>query len=124
MIYRVFNPKINFAFAILAFALAVIITVSSLIPAQPSLSINNMDKIVHVLAYAVLGVAVLPAFPKIKPVNIWLGLSVFGLVIEVLQGLMPTGRSTDILDGIANASGALLALVAWSVLSRLVRRFI
>ncbi len=122
MIYRTFNPKIHVAFAGLAFGLAVIITVSSLIPAQPSLTVNNMDKILHVAAYAGLGIATLPAFPSIKPVSIWLGLCVFGLVIEVLQGLMPTGRATDILDGLANASGAFLALVAWAILSRLVQK--
>ena len=123
MIYSRFNRKIRIAFTALAFALGVFIAISSLVPAQPSLSVNHMDKVLHVMAYLTLGAATFPAFPRTKPILTWLGLCGFGVLIEVLQGVMNTGRSTDILDGFANASGALLALIAWAILSRLVRQF-
>lgn len=123
MIYNQFGIGVRLTFTGLAIALALFIGVSSLVPARPNLLINHMDKILHMLAYLTLGAATFPAFPKVKPLLVWLGLCGFGVAIEVLQGVMTTGRSTDILDGIANASGALLALLAWAVLSRLVRQF-
>lgn len=123
MIYSGFGVRLRLAFTVLAIALGVFIAVSSLVPAQPSLSVNHMDKILHVMAYLTLGVATFPAFPRIQPIMTWLGLCGFGVAIEVLQGVFPTGRSTDILDGFANASGAFLALLAWIIFSKLVRQF-
>lgn len=123
MIYNRFGTRLRLAFTVLAIALAVFIAVSSLVPAQPSLSVNHMDKLLHIMAYLTLGAATFPVFPRLKPVLTWLGLCGFGVVIEVLQGAMSNGRSTDILDGFANASGALLALLAWVALSRLIRQF-
>lgn len=123
MIYRNFGRRLRLAFSVLAMALAVFITVSSLVPAQPSLSVNHMDKVLHILAYLTLGVVTFPAFSHTKPVSTWLGLCGFGMVIELLQGIFPTGRSTDVLDGFANASGALFALLAWIIFSKLVRQF-
>jgi len=102
----------------LAIAFATIILVKSLPPALPSLSISNGDKLIHILAYLVLGGVTLPALPRIRPLLVWLGVAGFGAGVEVLQGMMNTGRSADVYDGIANALGALFAVIMWFVLTR------
>ncbi len=122
MLYTNFGQGVRRFFAGLSLLLAVVILVKSLIPALPGLSINNGDKYVHVLAYLVLGAAVLPACPRIRPVLVWLGVAGFGAGVEIMQGLLDTGRSADIYDGIANALGALLAIGFWLVISRLMAK--
>lgn len=124
MIYTGFSTNVRKAFLGLAVLLATIIFVQSVTPVLTSLSISNMDKVIHVLAYLVLGAVTLPALPRLKPLMVWLGLCGFGASIELAQGLMSTGRSADILDGIANAGGAFLAVMCWRILSRLVRKLV
>jgi len=119
MLYRNFGPMRRQIFMGLSCVFAVIILVKSLTPALPSLNANHADKYIHVLAYLVLAVVVLPALPRLRPFYIWVGVAGFGLGVEVLQGLVNTGRSADIYDGIANATGALLAVLIWGLMTRL-----
>ncbi|MCF6221113.1 MAG: hypothetical protein L3J65_08375 [Robiginitomaculum sp.] len=122
MIYTGFSIGMQRMFLVLAVVLATVIVVKSVTPALPSLSISNMDKVIHVLAYLILGLVTLPALSRFKPLMVWIGLCGFGASIEVAQGLMSTGRSADIFDGIANAGGAFLALVSWRILTLLIRK--
>ncbi len=123
MVYQKFNASFRLLFLALTVLLACFIAIKSLTPTMPTFSITNIDKAAHLLAYFTLGAAALPAFPRVKPLFIWLGLSAFGICIEITQGLLNTGRSLDIWDGIANASGAFLAVLAWLILTRLVQKF-
>ena len=123
MIYTNFNVKLRRLFLALTVLLAIFIAVKSLTPAIPTLSISNIDKVAHMLAYLALGAAALPAFPRVKPSIIWCGLCAFGICIEITQGMMNTGRSVDFWDGIANASGALLAIIGWVILTLLAQKF-
>ena len=107
---------------VLTVLLVAILIVSSLTPVQPSLHISNVDKVLHTLAYFILGCVCLPAFAKVKPLFVWLGLCGLGICIEIAQGLMSTGRSADILDEVANASGAFLAVFAWFVVSKIAQK--
>jgi VanZ family protein len=81
------------------------------------------DKVVHYLAYTGLNMSMLLAavwapvrgegrFPS-SALAITAVAFVFGVAIEVVQGPLPE-RDADILDALANASGALTALVLWT----------
>ncbi len=119
MIYKKFSKKTNRLFAILTLALALLIFVKSLSVAMPSLHIHNSDKIIHAIAYFVLGVFALPAFTRVKPIWVFVLTSGFGVLIEILQGLMHTGRTADPMDALANAVGVGLAVVFWWFVSRI-----
>jgi len=123
MIYVGFSANLRRLFLGVSVLFALFIIVKSLAPAVPILSISNIDKVAHMLAYCALGAVTLPAFAHIKPLIVWCGLCVFGASIEITQGLLSTGRSFDFLDGIANAYGALLAVLGWRILTWLAKKF-
>lgn len=123
MLYTKFNTNVRRGLLALAFLFAVIIVLKSLTPAIPVISITNIDKAVHMSAYLALGMITLPAFADVKPFIVWCGLSVFGASVEIAQGLMNTGRTADVLDGVANASGAMLAVIVWILLSKFSRNY-
>jgi VanZ family protein len=90
----------------------------SLLPtaALPPDTIRASDKLLHVVAYGVMGYllvwgyagykgAVVPAFSRLV---CWLLTGSVGLLFEVLQGCMKMGRDFEFLDMVANAFGALL----------------
>jgi len=92
---------------------------------QPSLDLPqlfpNQDKVMHFGAYAVLGVFLLGALPmaltgfgNAQIVFATLLASLYGISDEFHQSFVP-GRSPDVLDWLADTSGALTAtlLLAW-----------
>jgi len=117
LVYRSFAPKFRYIFLLTAVLLGGYILVRSLTPMQASVSVAGLDKVVHLCAYLVLGTMCLPAFPRLHPGFVWLGLALFGAAIEFAQGAMNEGRSADILDEIANMSGAALAVVFWVIVT-------
>ena len=72
----------------------------------------SADKIAHFGAYAVFAVLLAFSFADQRRNDAVargiLFASLFGALMEVLQGLMNTGREADLLDMIANLVGALL----------------
>lgn len=83
------------------------------LPATPNVS----DKVLHVAAYALLGVvaALAQRRPRVLPTIVLL--TAFGLVIEVLQGR--TGyRDFDLRDLLADALGAAVGALLVAVLRR------
>ncbi len=122
MLYLKFGQGLRRSFLGLLILFATIILVKSLTPALPGLSISHADKYIHVLAYLVLGLVTLPALPRIRPILVWLGVAGFGVGVEVMQGVVNTGRSADIYDGIANALGALLAIGVWMLFSKVMAK--
>ncbi len=122
MQYTKFSQGLRRLCSGLAMVFAVVILVKSLTPTLPSIPINHADKYLHVLAYLALGAVALPAFAHIRPLFVWLGVVVFGGGVEVLQGVVNTGRAADIYDGIANAFGALLAIGIWQLISKVMAR--
>lgn len=46
----------------------------------------------------------------------------YGIFIEVLQGLLPTGRHSDPLDFVADSVGVAIAVALYLVIRRLARR--
>jgi VanZ family protein len=92
---------------------------------QPSLNLPqlfpNQDKVMHFGAYAVLGTFILGALPmaltgfsSAQLALATLLASLYGISDEFHQSFVP-GRSPDVLDWLADTSGALTAtlLLAW-----------
>ena len=86
----------------------------------PIVNIPNIDKCVHAFFHFVFTFVWFSFFRKqlkydtvFKPLLYSLLFSfVFGIVIEILQELVTTTRHADILDVLANLTGAILAMFA------------
>jgi VanZ family protein len=90
-------------------------------------AIPLQDKGVHFLEYAVLGLFMAHAVHSTWPVRalrylaaIWLTVSL-GLVDELHQLYVP-GRSADFLDLVADSVGAVVAVLAYAGLRRVLRK--
>lgn len=98
---------------------------SSEIP-KVSISIENLDKIVHTFFHFVLTSLLYLFFKKlfnntnkIKPLVISIVISFFfGIIIEILQELCTTTRHADVFDVLANLFGASLSVVIIIVLNK------
>ena len=90
------------------------------IPKASWLNIEHKDKIVHFTFYFVLTFLLYKDF-KLKTGSVnkawlyaFLTAVIYGVVIEICQGLFTAGRSADVMDALANASGSAFAiLVLW-----------
>jgi len=93
-----------------ALACALVIAVLSLLPGSDLPAQNLNDKLNHFIAYGALtGAAVVGRGRKSL---LWVAVSVtaYGLALEVLQGIMPYGRSASWLDAVANTGGVLIGV--------------
>jgi VanZ family protein len=87
--------------------------------------ISNIDKFLHCLLYAVLGLAALMALPtqfrQQRPIlascSVVLFCLFYGITDELHQSLIP-GRNCDGFDVLADASGGVLAAVCGRVWQR------
>ena len=86
------------------------------IPGQPS------DKIMHMLAFATLGGLAAYGFHRQSVLRLFLGLTAFGIVIELVQAIPMLHRDSDIVDLIADMAAALAALLIARWAMRLRRR--
>ena len=88
---------------------------SSSIPSNNFLDKIYADKLVHALLYAILFILYRFAFQKqgrlvnVTALSLFIAIST-GIVIEMLQCLLNTGRHFEILDIMANITGVLIAL--------------
>jgi VanZ family protein len=102
--------------------LGVFITlVVSLMPPILDDSSGNTDKLVHLAGYAVL----MFWWAQLVPQKRWkLAVTVvlFGIAIELLQGLTPD-RQPDLFDALANSGGVLLGWLVARLLPNLPRHF-
>lgn len=100
---------------------------------QPGLDIaplfSHQDKLIHVLAYALLGIFCMGALQKstagYRPVQLWAVTTLtglYGLLDEYHQGFIP-GRFSTVGDVIADLTGGFLgALFVYLLARRLARR--
>lgn len=92
----------------------------------PVINIQNLDKCIHVFFHFVFTfVWFLFLYKQLKLDSIFKPLLtsfllsfVFGIIIEMLQGLVTTTRSADVMDGVANVTGATLAVVLVIICSK------
>ncbi|MFM1877837.1 MAG: hypothetical protein RLZZ241_703 [Bacteroidota bacterium] len=86
----------------------------------PEIDLPEIDKLVHFTFYFVAvflgGIWVQNGDPKGAKFTkqilfLGLGLFFYGIIIEVLQGVLPTERSAEVLDGVANTLGLLSGIL-------------
>lgn len=103
--------RIAFVFsAVFAFVMAAVPHPPT-IPGQPS------DKVMHMLAFAALGALAAYGFRHLTVRWLFVALTAFGALIELVQAIPALHRDSDIVDLLADMAAALVALAAvrWRV---------
>lgn len=88
----------------------------AVLPHPPEVPGEPNDKVQHITAFATLSFLGSFAYPKTALFRLFVGLSLFGAFIEVVQAIPALGRDSDILDWLADtgAVAVVLAIVWWS----------
>ena len=91
-------------------------------------SISVSDKTYHLIAYFLLMLSWLYVFCKKETLQrnvkyIILGCIIFGIIIEILQGVITSYRTASYLDIVANTIGVLLAVVIFHVFEKKISVF-
>lgn len=102
--------------------LAIAILVFSLEPATDFQGPLYADKVQHFLAYGLLAFLIALGWPKMRLVFVILLAALFGIGVEIAQGLTHFGRTASLFDAGANLIGASFGAYFSSVLSKLSRR--
>jgi VanZ family protein len=90
------------------FAVALVASlVGALWPDPSSDQIFKSDKVLHMVAFATLAVFAVFSFPRANLIKLAIGLSIFGALIEVFQGLPVIGRDADAMDWVADMTGVI-----------------
>ncbi len=103
---------------VFAFATLVILFVALTPREDHPASLTPWDKADHVVAFYVLSLLALAAFPRTAPLLLAAALSALGAAIEVVQATPQINRDADVLDWVADtaavaAAMAPLALAGW-----------
>lgn len=105
-------------FLLLAIIWTVLITVASLVSfnSVPKVNIPGNDKAVHFLFYLVFVVlwslAKWQSYFKMKYDSLIVVLAIiYGIIIEVLQGVLTQTREADFYDALANSLGAIVGFI-------------
>lgn len=107
----------------LAFWAALLFTfVMAILPHPPQLPGEPTDKVQHILAFVTLTGFAVAAWPDVSPLRLFLGLSGFGVLIELVQAIPALHRSSDWRDWVADAVAILVVLALAAGLSRVRRR--
>lgn len=109
----------------LAIAHSIFILILSFINVDsfPEIGSDHDDKIFHTLAYALLAGLWIMANGKFllgSIVKVSIIVFLYGMIIEVCQGMFATHREFDIIDQFANSIGialAVLAILVWQRVS-------
>lgn len=91
-------------------AAAVFALVMAALPHPPAIPGEPSDKVLHVLAFAVLGGLAAAGFRKQPVARLFLALTAFGAAIELLQAIPVLNRDSEIADLLADMAAALIAL--------------
>ena len=95
----------------LFWAAALFALVMALLPHPPEVPGNPSDKIQHALAFATLGLLGAFAYPRVSALRLIVGLSLFGALIEVAQGIPVLHRDSDVLDWLTDTIACAAVLV-------------
>lgn len=97
-------------FQLLFWSALVFALVMASLPQPPALPGDPDDKILHMLAFLVLGSLSAMAYPGVRLVTLFTGLSIFGGLIEIVQIIPSLGRDPSLLDWVADMIAAAIAL--------------
>ncbi|TDC89662.1 VanZ family protein [Saccharopolyspora aridisoli] len=99
---------------LIAFLVSVIVlfTPESGVPTAPP----GTDKVVHFTLFAAL--AITGRISGWRPSSLLPALVAYAALSEVLQGVLPLGRSCDLLDGVVDVAGALIGWAVFALRSR------
>ncbi len=86
--------------------------VMALIPKPPPVPGHPSDKVLHMLAFATLGLVGSFAYLRVGALRMIAGLSLLGALIEVLQGTALIHRDRDVLDWVADTIACAVVVVA------------
>ena len=100
----------------LAFWAAVAFTiVMATLPSPPQIPGSPPDKIQHIAAFAILSVLGAFGYRETPMWRIAIGLSSFGAVIEIIQGIPAIHRDADIKDWIADSVAVAVVLTGLNI---------
>jgi VanZ family protein len=100
---------------LLFWAAATFAFVMAVVPHPPEFPGEPNDKIQHMVAFATLGLLGACAYVRVSLLQLLVGLSLYGAVIELVQAIPALHRDSDVKDWIADtlAAGVVLLLVRW-----------
>lgn len=96
--------RIAFVFA------AILALVMASLPHPPPIPGQPSDKILHMLAFATLGVLGATGFHGQSVARLFLALTAFGALIELVQAIPILNRDSELADLLADMAAALIAL--------------
>ncbi len=79
-------------------------------PGAASAWFPGSDKLEHALSYLAMGLWFAALFERQYLARVALGLFLFGVLVEILQSVMPYGRAAEWVDLLANGIGIALAI--------------
>lgn len=101
------------------FWLAVMFTlIMALLPKPPPLPGAPTDKFQHIMAFAVLTILSLAAYPVWGWISRFGWLAAFGALIEFGQMIPALGRSADVVDWLADSAAILIAMGVTALIDR------
>src|SRR5687768_10625162 len=82
------------------------------LPKPPHLPGDPSDKVLHIIAFVCLAALAALAYPRTSRLKLFLGLSAFGVFIELVQLIAALHRDSDLIDWVADSVAAAAVLGA------------
>ncbi|WP_369048018.1 VanZ family protein [Tenacibaculum sp. UWU-22] len=114
------NLLTNKNFYIALFITLLILFLSLIRIGKLPINFSNIDKVEHTIAYSVLTLTWLIALKKqlSRKKTVFIvafACIIYGIIIEILQGVLTSYRTFDYFDMIANSAGVLIALTIFLI---------
>jgi VanZ family protein len=103
--------RLCFGLAVLV-SLVVLFLPESGVPPAPA----GVDKVVHLALFVLLGAT--GRWARIPPLPLVLALAGYAVLSEVLQRVLPIGRSPDVLDVVVDCVGVSLGILGHALVTR------
>jgi VanZ family protein len=101
-------------FVLLFWSAVVFALVMASLPKPPPIPLEPSDKVLHIVAFVVLAALGVLAYPAMRLLTVFLGLCLFGGLIELVQSVPGLNRDASLADWLADilAAAAVLLPVA------------
>ncbi|WP_017932686.1 VanZ family protein [Robiginitomaculum antarcticum] len=116
------GQAIQYVFRVAAILAAICVTYASLRPAVSMPSVTHFDKLMHLMAYTVLGGLFMLGWRASGWQKVAAAVVALGIIIEITQGVMGAGRTGSLLDALANTAGVAIGVTAALTLLRVVKQ--